>query len=140
MAADLLRMSSPCESKSMQDGNHILLYPPFFFFGRTWALNSRLHTCIAGALLLDPHFQSTLLWLFWRWGLGNYLPRLDSNCYSPDLASQVARIAGVSHQNPARTYFLMSHLIASASTIFCSLGASHLIARCISFLYLSYFS
>jgi hypothetical protein len=27
-----------------------------------------------------------LLWLFWRWGFVNYLPRLASNCYPPDLS------------------------------------------------------
>jgi hypothetical protein len=43
-----------------------------------------------------------LLWLFWEWGLGNYLPRLASNCYPPDL-SQVARITAVGHQCP-RTF------------------------------------
>jgi hypothetical protein len=27
-----------------------------------------------------------LLWLFWRWGLGNYLPRLASNYDPPHLS------------------------------------------------------
>jgi hypothetical protein len=27
-----------------------------------------------------------LLWLFWRWGLANYLPRLTLNCDTPDLS------------------------------------------------------
>jgi hypothetical protein len=31
-------------------------------------LNSGLCTCKAGALPLEPHLQSILLWLFWRWG------------------------------------------------------------------------
>jgi hypothetical protein len=48
-------------------------------------LNSGLCLCKLGALPLEPQFQSILLWLFWRWGLGNYLPRLASNCSSPDL-------------------------------------------------------
>jgi hypothetical protein len=30
----------------------------------------------AGTLQLEPHLQSFLLWLFWRWGLSNYLPGL----------------------------------------------------------------
>jgi hypothetical protein len=50
-----------------------------------WSLNSKLHTCKAGALPLHPHPQFILLWLFWRWGLANYLFRLASNCDSPDL-------------------------------------------------------
>jgi hypothetical protein len=41
----------------------------FFFFGGTWGLNSGLHaykagTCKAGTLLLEPHLQSILVWLF----------------------------------------------------------------------------
>jgi hypothetical protein len=48
-----------------------------FWWG--WGLNSGLCGCKAGALLLEPHLQSILLWLFWRWGLLNYLPRLALN-------------------------------------------------------------
>jgi hypothetical protein len=33
-----------------------------------WNLNSGLHTCKAGTLLLAPHLQFIVLWLFWRWG------------------------------------------------------------------------
>jgi hypothetical protein len=40
----------------------------FFFFWWDWDLNSRLHFCKAGTLLLGPHLQSILLWLLWRWG------------------------------------------------------------------------
>jgi hypothetical protein len=47
-----------------------------------WGLNLGLCTCKAGALLLEPHLQSILLWLFWRWGLV-FVPRLASNCDSP---------------------------------------------------------
>jgi hypothetical protein len=32
---------------------------------------SGLHTCKAGALLLELNLQYILLWLFWRWGLEN---------------------------------------------------------------------
>jgi hypothetical protein len=53
--------------------------------GWEWDLNSGLHICKAGALLLEPLHQSILLWLFWRWGLANYLPRLASNLNPPDL-------------------------------------------------------
>jgi hypothetical protein len=41
----------------------------------------------SAALPLEPHFQSSLFWLFWRWGnLSNYLSRLASNCNPPDLS------------------------------------------------------
>jgi hypothetical protein len=33
---------------------------------------------------LEPHFQSILLWFFWRWGLKNYLPGLISNHDPPN--------------------------------------------------------
>jgi hypothetical protein len=39
-----------------------------------------------GAPPLKPQLQSILLWLFWRWGLVNYLLRLASNCDPPDLS------------------------------------------------------
>jgi hypothetical protein len=43
-------------------------------------LHSGLHIFKASALLLEPHLQSILLWLFWRWGSReNYLPRLALN-------------------------------------------------------------
>jgi hypothetical protein len=64
-------------------------------------LNSGLCTCKAGTskskgLQLEPHIQSILLWLFWRWDLVNYLPRMALNCNLLISASQVARITGVS--------------------------------------------
>jgi hypothetical protein len=31
-------------------------------------LNSGLHFCKAGSLLLEPRLQSILLWSLWRWG------------------------------------------------------------------------
>jgi hypothetical protein len=42
-------------------------------------LNLGLPTCKAGTLSLEPHLQSILLWLFCRWGLANYFPRLALN-------------------------------------------------------------
>jgi hypothetical protein len=48
----------------------------FFFFWWDWSLNSGICAWKAGALPLEPHFQSILLWLFWRWGITKYLPRL----------------------------------------------------------------
>jgi hypothetical protein len=40
----------------------------YLFFWWDWYLNSGLHDCKAGALPLEPHLQSILLWLFWTWG------------------------------------------------------------------------
>jgi hypothetical protein len=61
---------------------------PFLFFLFWWdqSLNSGLFTCKAGALLLEPCLQPILLWLFWRWGLVNYLPSLGLNPDLPDLS------------------------------------------------------
>jgi hypothetical protein len=36
--------------------------------------------------LFEPHRQSILLWLFWKWDLANYLPRLALNHDPPDLS------------------------------------------------------
>jgi hypothetical protein len=64
-----------------------------FCFWSNWGLNSAL--CLqsykannhkAGTLLLEPHLQSILLWLFWRWGLKNYLAGLASNVQTPNLS------------------------------------------------------
>jgi hypothetical protein len=43
-----------------------LLEPDNLFFWWDWGLNSGLHACKGGTLLLEPHLQSILLWLFWR--------------------------------------------------------------------------
>jgi hypothetical protein len=48
-------------------------------------LNSRLCAHEAGTLLLEPCLQFILLWLFWRWGLENYLSGLTLNRDPPDL-------------------------------------------------------
>jgi hypothetical protein len=63
----------------------------FSFFGRgelvgLGGLNSGLCACKSGALPLEPHLQSILLWLFWRWYFMNYLPLLALNCDPPDLS------------------------------------------------------
>jgi hypothetical protein len=68
-------------------------------------LNSGLHTCKTGALQLEPHIQSVLLWLFWTQALANYLPRLILLIS----ASQVAWITHVSHQHPDTTFILMEN-------------------------------
>jgi hypothetical protein len=57
------------------------------FFLWDWDLNSGLVTYKA-----EPHLQSILLWLFWRW---------PQTMIFPILASQVARIIGVRHWHPA---------------------------------------
>jgi hypothetical protein len=58
----------------------------FPFFWWDWGLNSGLCTCKAGAVPLEPHLHSILLWLFWRWGLENYLSPWASNHNLPDLS------------------------------------------------------
>jgi hypothetical protein len=68
--------------------------PAFVLFWWDWGLNSWLHAC--KALLLEPHLESILLWLFWRWSLVNYLPGLALNLDLPISASQVSRTS-VSH-------------------------------------------
>jgi hypothetical protein len=47
--------------------------------------NSGFCACQEGALLLDSHLQTILLWLFWRFQV-NYLPRLALNRDPPDLS------------------------------------------------------
>jgi hypothetical protein len=75
-------------------------FSSFFCFWWDWGLNTELCTCKAGALQFGPHLQSILLWLFWRWGFTNSLPRLALNHDLPDLSLQVAMITGISHQCP----------------------------------------
>jgi hypothetical protein len=58
----------------------------YFIFSWDWGLNSELYACKAGALLLEAHLESILLWLFWRRGLVNYLPRLALNYDPPNLS------------------------------------------------------
>jgi hypothetical protein len=53
---------------------------------RKWCLNSGVHACKSGFLLLKPHLQFILLWLFGDGEVLNYLPRLASNLYPPDLS------------------------------------------------------
>jgi hypothetical protein len=53
------------------------------------------------SLPLQPQLQSSLLWLFWRWGFVNYLPRQSQTTIFPISDSQVARIGDESHWLPA---------------------------------------
>jgi hypothetical protein len=55
-------------------------------FWKDWGLNSWLHSCKAGALQLEPHLQSILLWLFWSFSLMNSLPWLALNHDPPNLS------------------------------------------------------
>jgi hypothetical protein len=57
----------------------------FFSFWWDCSWNSGLHTHKADALL-EPHLQSILHWLFWRWDLANFLPMLALNHYPPNLS------------------------------------------------------
>jgi hypothetical protein len=51
----------------------------------------------AGSLWLEPHLQSILLWLLWRWGSPDYLSRLASNCDPPYLSLQSSWDYSVNH-------------------------------------------
>jgi hypothetical protein len=50
--------------------SHCLEYSSFIriFFGGSRVWTQKLHACKADFPLLEPHFQSILFWLFWRWG------------------------------------------------------------------------
>jgi hypothetical protein len=63
----------------------------FFFFGAA-GLNLAL-PCKAGALLVEPHFQLILLWLFWEHGLEPFA-WVSSNCDPSNLS--------MSHQCPTQ--------------------------------------
>jgi hypothetical protein len=56
------------------------------FFCETEVWTQGLHAYKTGALLLQPHLQSVLLWLFWRWDMMIYLPRLALNFNPPNLS------------------------------------------------------
>jgi hypothetical protein len=56
----------------------------FFLVGRGSELRT-LH-CKAGAPLFESHPWLILLWLFWNWGLVNYLLGLASNLHPPNLS------------------------------------------------------
>jgi hypothetical protein len=55
---------------------HSLFSLSSLFFWCHWDLNSGLPTCKASTPLLEPHFQSILLWLFCRCCSRNSLPGL----------------------------------------------------------------
>jgi hypothetical protein len=50
---------------------------------------------------LEPHLQSILLWLFWRWSLTKYLSRLASKSEPLDLCLPRKQTTGVNHRHLA---------------------------------------
>jgi hypothetical protein len=89
----------------------ILVLVFFFFLVRSNVELRALHLLQAykaGALPLEPCFQSILLWLFWRWGStpqsGQMIcPGWPQTMILSISASQLARIKGMSH--PCLTLF-----------------------------------
>jgi hypothetical protein len=78
-----------------------------FFFGWGWFWNSGiLCTCKASSLLHDPHLQSILLWLFWRWNLETVCLGWPQTLILPISAFQEASMTGVSHWSLAYKYIL----------------------------------
>jgi hypothetical protein len=73
-----------------------LFYFYVFTFWWDWGLNSGL--CAQSpehkVLWLEPHLQSILLWLSWRWGLKNCFPRL-TNLSPPPPPSQPPKHVGL---------------------------------------------
>jgi hypothetical protein len=67
----------------------------------SWGLNSGLHTCKAGVLLIEPHLQSIFIWLFWRWSSQTVCPCWPWTVILLISASRVARMTGMSHCPPA---------------------------------------
>jgi hypothetical protein len=76
------------------------------FLGRTgvWTQEFCIHK--AGSLPLDPHLQSILLYLLWRWSLTNYLPGLAPNHNPPDLS--LLNSSGYRHEPLAPSTFIWS--------------------------------
>jgi hypothetical protein len=72
-----------------------------------WSLNLKFHACKAGALPYEPHLQSVLLWLFWRWGSLELFAWNGLNLDFSDLSYQVARIAGMSHWWPTYLFIYL---------------------------------
>jgi hypothetical protein len=69
-------------------------------------LNLGILVCKAGTLPFEPHLQSILLWLFWRWGPPELFAWVGSEPVLLISAFQIARITGVSHRRPVKVYVL----------------------------------
>jgi hypothetical protein len=66
-----------------------LYFFSFFFFWWDWALILQSKCSIS-----EPHPQSILLWLFWRWLLANYLSSWPQTMILVISASQKVRVTG----------------------------------------------
>jgi hypothetical protein len=75
-----------------------------------------------GAVLLEPHLLSILLWLFWRWGLTNYLLRLASNNNPPNLSLPSSQNYRSKPPAPGTFYAFFKNIIPNS---FFSLFACH---------------
>jgi hypothetical protein len=77
-------------------------------------LNLELFTCKAGTLLLEPHLQSIFTLVTFGDGvLGTINLGWPRMTILPILASQVARITGVSHRTQPSTDFLIRYKSSS---------------------------
>jgi hypothetical protein len=84
LACVLQRWSDPAMLTKVQEDSIVTVWlraiylSLHLFFWWDWGLNSGLCAGKAGALLLEPHLQSILLWLFWRgWGPWELFSRVD---------------------------------------------------------------
>jgi hypothetical protein len=81
---------------------HLDLCLFFFFFLWDWSLNSGLCAYKVDTVMLEPHLQSILLWLFWRWKSHRLFAQAGLSS-----AFHIARITGMSHWCPASFVFLL---------------------------------
>jgi isoprenylcysteine carboxyl methyltransferase (ICMT) family protein YpbQ len=65
------------------------------FWGRVYEL---MGIWKVGAVLLEPHVQYIFHWLFSRWDLANYFPRVALTATLPNSVSHVPKITTLSHQ------------------------------------------
>jgi hypothetical protein len=75
-AADWIQDLTPAKQMLYHPTFPVALFYLFIYFFCETGFWAWLHACKAGFLPLEPHLQSILLWLFWRWGLVKYLPRI----------------------------------------------------------------
>jgi hypothetical protein len=71
-----------------------------------WGLNTGFHACKVGTLPLEQYFQSIFVLIILEKGVSwTVCPGWLQTLTLPVLASQVARITGVSHQHFARLIY-----------------------------------